>query len=302
MKKLLSFFALVLALNTYSQEYWSYYINFEDPGQLFRVMIDTVNDPNNVWQIGAPQKTNFNEAYSLPNAIVTDLNKPYPANDTSVFMIKHIAQGGFVAWHTAILSGYYKIDADTLNDYGLIEFSPDNGETWIDLVNDTIYNQYYYWYTPKPVLTGRTYEWTHFYVNIAFLGMVFNIDWNDTLLYRFTFISDQQLEQMEGLIFDDLYFEDWYEGIGENTGQQFKSIAYPVPSSSFVNIEFENPHNQAFDVLIYNTIGQTVFSKHNFIENRFRIELTDFEHGLYYYKLINRETNRFSTGKVLVKK
>jgi hypothetical protein len=302
MKKVLSFLALVLALNTYAQDYWYYNINFDDPGQLFRVIIDTVNYPNNVWQIGEPQKTHFNAAYSLPNATVTDLNKPYPANDTSVFMIKHISQGGFFYYHTSILSGYYKVDADTLNDYGLIEFSPDNGETWIDLVNDTIYNQYYYWYTPKPVLTGRTYEWTHFYVNIAELGLVFDIDFYDTLLYRFSFISDQQLEHREGLIFDDLHFEDWWEGISENEVQHFKSTAYPVPSSTFLNIEFENQHHQAFDLLIYNAVGQTVFSKFNFSENSCSIDLNDFDNGIYYYKLFNNETGRFSTGKLVVKK
>jgi hypothetical protein len=36
---------------------------------------------------------------------------------------------GFLNTHTAILSGYYISNCDALNDYGLIEFSPDHGET-----------------------------------------------------------------------------------------------------------------------------------------------------------------------------
>ena len=301
MKKVLSFIGLILALNSYSQYYYDYDINFEDSSQLFRVIIDTLKYPENTCKIGKPQKTIFNSAYSPPNAIVTDLINPYPANDTSVFLIKHVAQQGFVYPHTAILSGYYKIDSDTLNDYGLIEFSPDNGETWIDLINDTIYNQYIMWNTQKPVLTGRTHEWTYFYVNIAGLGYVFTINDYDTLLYRFSFISDQQSEEMEGLIYDNLHFEDWWEGISEKSNNQFESICYPVPASTFFNIEFENNHYKDFDLVIINKLGQTVFSKHNITENRICIKINDFTNGIYFYKLINNDTKQYSINKFVIK-
>lgn len=302
MKKVLSLIALALALNCSSQDYWAYNINFEDSSQLFRVIIDTINYPENIWKIGEPKKTVFNSAYSIPNAIATDLNNPYPAGDTSVFIIRHIANDGFMYPHMVILSGYYKIDSDTLNDYGLIEFSPDNGDTWVDLINDTIYNQYFEWYTQKPVLTGRTHEWTHFFVNIAQLGYVFNINYGDTLLYRFSFISDQQPEVMEGLIYDNLHFEDWFEGINENSPVRFESICYPVPSSAFLTIEFENLHYQDFDLVIINKLGQTVFSKHNLTENKICIDINSFTNGIYFYKLLNNDTKLYSINKFLIER
>lgn len=66
-------------------------------------------------------------------------------------------------------------NSDSLNDYRMIEFSPDNGITWIDLLNDTEYSSYYYWQPPKPVLTGNSNGWQRFYVNVTNLGAIFNL-------------------------------------------------------------------------------------------------------------------------------
>ena len=33
------------------------------------------------------------------------------------------------------MGGHYKIDSDTLNDFGVIELSANKGRTWYDLVN-----------------------------------------------------------------------------------------------------------------------------------------------------------------------
>lgn len=298
MRKVLVFLTAVAAINCYSQFYDQYIINFEDTSQLFRVIIDTVNYPNNLWQIGEPQKAVFNSAHSVPNAIITDLNHTYPVNNTSVFTIRHISTYAF-CWGV-IISGYYKIDSDTLNDCGFIEYSPDNGETWIDIINDTYYSQFCNWYTPKPVLTGRTHEWTHFYADISELGNIFGVSWYDTVYYRFSFISDQQSEEMEGLIFDDLYFEDWWEGINENSSGTFESSAYPVPSSSILNIDFDNKDYQSFGFEIFSKTGQCVFSKQNIFENSFTVRVNDFVNGMYFYKLTGTETKQVSTGKILI--
>ncbi len=56
--------------------------------------IDTVSNPNNIWQIGSPQKTVISSAHSAPNVIITDTVNTYPPNNTSVFIIGHLAQVG----------------------------------------------------------------------------------------------------------------------------------------------------------------------------------------------------------------
>jgi hypothetical protein len=301
MKKLPVFIVLVLSMNVYSQNYWDYNINFDDSNQFFRITIDTILNPNNNWQIGEPQKTIFNNAYSSPNVIITDTINSYLPSDTSIFIITHVSEGGgFTYPHTAILSGYYKSNCDSLNDFGLIEFSPDQGATWIDLINDPTYDEYLEWSTPKPILTGSTLEWTHFWVNLAGLGEVFNIELSDTLYYKFSFVSDSIIEELDGLMFDNLHFEDWYESINDNSYNHFNSKVFPNPAISNLTIEYDNLQKNTFELTIFNIDGQEVLSKQNSSENKFEINLRDYTSGLYFYKLVNIKNNQKSIGKFLI--
>ncbi len=77
-------------------DFFDYTITFDDSQEIEHLYIDTVSNPNNIWQVGIPQKTIFTDAYSPPNVIVTDTTNPYPVNDTSVFMIPHLADNGFM--------------------------------------------------------------------------------------------------------------------------------------------------------------------------------------------------------------
>ncbi len=300
MKQVIIIVLLTSSIGLYSQEYWDYNINFDDPGQLFRLTIDTSSNPNNIWQIGTPMKSIFNAAYSAPNAIVTDISNPYPVSDTSVFYITHIANDGFIWPHTVIVAGYFKSDSDTLNDYGSIEFSPDQGETWIDLVKDSEYDQYLDWWTEKPGLTGLVNEWTYFYVNIAQLGYIFSIDYGDTLYYRFSFISDGVDNQREGLMYDDLHFEDWYELINENSWNDFESFVFPNPAISALTIEYENSKHTEFVLSINDINGRQLCSGKNSIEDKFWLDTRNYTSGLYYYNLTDVKTMQQSHGKFII--
>ncbi len=302
MKKALILLLLPFSLFSYSQEYWDYDINFDDPNELFRINIDTILYPNNIWEIGAPQKSSFNNAYSSPNVIITDTINTYPPSDTSAFVITHVTNDGFLWPHTVILSGYYKCDSDSLNDYGLIEFSPDNGETWIDLINDTIYSQYICWDYPIPVLTGNINEWTYFYAWLAELGLVFNINYGDTVLYRFTFISDQQDEQRDGLMYDDLHFEDWAEIIDENSNSLFQSTVFPNPASMRITIDFKSNQNDPFVLKVFNSHGQQLYNKQYKNGSDITITTRDYPTGLYIYQLTNMNKNKSSVGKFIINK
>src|SRR5262245_57061736 len=136
MKKLLLSISMLLISSISFAQFYFYTIDFEDTSSLYRLRIDTASNPNNIWQVGAPQKTVFTSAYSSPNVIVTDTINPYPINDTSSFTIVNIAGAGYVVVHTASLFGQYSVNSDTLTDFGMIEFSPDNGTSWYDIVND----------------------------------------------------------------------------------------------------------------------------------------------------------------------
>lgn len=100
--------------------------------------IDSVNNPQNIWQIGIPEKDNIPLPYSPNVSIVTDTMLPYPTNDTSSFIVAvcHYSQYGFAPY--VAVSNWelnYYIDSDSLNDFGMIEISVDQGNTWWDLLS-----------------------------------------------------------------------------------------------------------------------------------------------------------------------
>ena len=47
----------------------------------------------------------------------------------------------------------------------MIEYSPDNGITWLDMINDELFD----WSSDKPVLTGSS-DWSCFFVSFDDLG------------------------------------------------------------------------------------------------------------------------------------
>ena len=217
-------------ITSYSIHYTKLYDEF------FRLETDTVSNPDNIWEIGHPDKTIFNSACSEPNVIITDTSNTYPINDTSVFIVKHVSDwsGGFQLHHTVILQGKYQVNCDTLTDFGKIEFSPDNGLTWVDLINDEEYYEMncYDWWTEKPVLTGNTTAWAEFRVWVAGFGPVFDIQPGDTVLYKFSFISDAVQTNKDGLMYDDFRFEDYAETI-EKMNNNPDLIVFPNPTTGF---------------------------------------------------------------------
>lgn len=287
----------------YGQYYGNYHINFDNEYGLENLFIDTISNDNNIWEIGAPDKIVFDSAYSLPNAICTDTANSYPVNDTSVFLIRNLADGGFEKTHTVILGGRYKIDSDTLKDFGKIEFSPDNGVTWVDLLTDTVYSEKgcYDWWSEKPTFTGKTDGWKEFYVWLAGFGWEFDIggwDANDTVIYRFTFISDSVQTNRDGWILDDLHFEDYYESIEERGFNSFNSSVFPNPAHHLVNIEFSNEASKNYNISIYDVNGRLTMSDDT-RTGLIQFDLSNLSAGVYFYRI--KFENNISLGKILRK-
>ena len=280
-----------------------YTINFEDTSELYKIEIDTLHNPDNCWQIGKPNKLFFDSAYSVPNAIVTDTVNPYPANDTSYFIIRHIVPpfSGFEFSGNADLYSYYKVDSDSLNDFGYIEFSHNNGATWINLQSDTIYNQYWNYMGSPPVFTGNSGGWKQFKIYFDELGPLFNIQEGDTLLFRFAFISDSIENNRDGLMFDNIKIVDTFAKIKENKSQSLIKV-YPNPSHAILNIELSNnlkQSNALSNLLeLYSSDGRLLL-KQKMQNTQHTIDLSNYKAGIYFIKVSNREN--YSVHKVVVR-
>lgn len=305
MKKLVTtlFLACLFSVG-YGQNDESCIFNFENTDYCHSdyLFLDTIPDTNNIWQIGAPQKAIFSSAYWSAKAIVTDTINPYPINDTSSFIIVHYCMGGFSfqPYLVATLSAGYRVDCDSLNDFGRIEFSPDNGNFWIDLLNDTVYEPYIVWDipdNPKPTFTGNSGGWKYFSVNIGSLGPIFNIQPGDTVLYRFTFISDSIENNRDGLMFDAVQLYDYAQSISELS--ELPSTLYPNPSTNSATIEFENPTNSNFNLSVYDITGRSVIEQ-NIKTNRTQLNTQNLPPGIYQYRLISEKERKQSFGKFVV--
>ncbi|MBW7914274.1 MAG: hypothetical protein H3C54_11410, partial [Taibaiella sp.] len=143
MKLIFTLIAILLYNTAYTQ--WIFENTFESPKNIYndRFIIDTANYPNNIWQIGEPQKTTFNSAHSYPNAVITDTINAYPVNDTSVFYFKVVSYhppGLPQHWYELVgFSFNYRLDIDS-GEIVKVEISTDSGMHWVNLLEeDTTY-------------------------------------------------------------------------------------------------------------------------------------------------------------------
>jgi len=263
-------------------------------------MVDTAS--NNNWEIGQPNKAIFQSALSIPNAIVTKLDTSYSINDTSSFTIRHIADFGLNDLGMMWISASYKINSDTLTDYGTIEFSPDNGISWINFLTDTVYAQQgiYYWINEKPVFSGNNSDWQMFTINIQDYNHLFNITYDDTVLFRFSFISDSIQTFKDGWMLDDIDIEDWHEGIYEDNYKLGNIITYPNPCSSESIIEFDNLLDHA-TLTVFNAFGQQVKQLNDIKGQRIIFNSSNLPDGLYFIQLIENNT-LIATDKIQIQR
>ncbi|MEN8157265.1 MAG: T9SS type A sorting domain-containing protein [Bacteroidota bacterium] len=298
MKKILLLISLTLSSEAILAQYAITGLSFDNLEIVQKIVfIDTVSNPDNSWQVGSPKKDHLSSARSLPNVIITDTINYYPVNDSSAFTFWHIADLGLTSPHTAYLSGYYKVDSDSIYDFGKIEYSPDNGNQWTNLLNDSN-EQPPTWSTPIPVLSGAS-DWTYFGVAVAEMG--FDIDQGDTVLFRFTFISDSIQNNRDGLMFDDLWFADFIEGISHNDANDFNSKVFPNPGTQRITIEFDNNLLQVVILDILDGTGKRVFRKGDLKQSNIDIDISAYSPGIYFYRIMNLESYQASHGKFIVK-
>jgi hypothetical protein len=274
-------------------------ITFDDSTWVNYISIDTINYPNNIWQIGKPNKEQINSAWSLPNAIITDTVNPYPINDTSVFYIRYITPNPTSGvWTGTIINFWYWIYSDNPTDYGMLEFSPDNGQTWINYSYDTVWNEchnegYYF--------TGDGY-WDGFIIASDPGPDCFNIEKGDTIYYRFTFISDGFQTSKDGWAIDDITLWDMYE-VGNIDRFEEKIIfnIFPIPANN--NVIFESSKYSSFrsstenKILITNSFGQPI-TQIPFTGNKTFYDCRHLPPGIYFYQFQTNE--KTYSGKFMI--
>ena len=294
-------FLLLSSGNIWAQ--WEQQFNFDD-GSISGVHIDTTDGHGGLWQIASPQKAVFPTAFSTPNVIVTDAINSYPPNDTSRFTIFQLAEGGWMSGCCAIgILGYYQVDADSLNDFGTIEVSYNPDSAWIDLLHDTLFAPMIWNSGDVPTLTGRNNGWSYFGGNLGevagylYSSLGYQVQWGDTIRWRFSFFSDGVDNQRDGLMYDNLYFEDYAESISEYTSNTFHSTVAPMPVSNELNLIYETAGLDLLDLSIRDAQGAVVRQEKIHAEHRSQIDVHALAAGLYMYSLQARNGRECSMGR-----
>lgn len=276
-----------LSVSAQAQYYWSE--NFEAPNDLYRnhFIIDTVNYHHNAWQVGRPHKAVFDSAsaFSAPNVIVTDTLNPCSPNDTSVFTIEH-----YLTYATInSLNFKYKLDIDS-GSIAKVEVSGDRGANWINpITEDTTYM--FYWGFTKPRLDTSVNTWKDFQLNIstwanAYTGSGYTFPHyrtSDTILFRFTYISDSDTTHHDGWMMDNFYAENpALVGIGnQNSSNDIVSI-YPLPCKGNLCYQVYELPSANTGIAIYDMKGQEVYNKSNIpLSGMLNLQLPD---GVYMLK------------------
>lgn len=299
--------AILFAFVTKSSLLAQYYmITFDGTGYYesapgHQLYIDNISNPNNMWQIGQPQKPVFNNTMATTNAIVTNTLTTYPVNNTSSFVLWHLAGPGFTMPSHVHISGNYFVNSDTLNDYGSIEFSPDNGTTWINLLTSTTYSSNIFWNNPyiKPTLSGNSNGWKRFKANIEDFGPIFNIQGGDTVRFRFSFTSDGNQTNKDGLMFDSISVWDVPPiGLNDLMKNKLELKTYPIPSTTSVSMEFKDKNEADCVLKVYDNLGKIKFEKIiSTGEKSIVLNIRDYATGIYNYTISTKGGNILQSGK-----
>lgn len=281
-----------IAFSQWYEEYpYTTYLNFDTDLNLEYIYPDTLANPDNLWQIAAPNKVVFTAASSSPNVIVTDSLNPYPINDTSSFIIFHEIRTGFE--YGSGLEGSYFVDSDNGNDFGKIELSPDNGESWVLISIDTLlvedwggafvswpFEMYDSWtLTDSISFSGESGEWKSFFINLESANTIFDWEEGDTVLFRFSFITDGTFDDKDGLMFDDLVIRDLLVG-GIDEENPIDWNIYPNPTADLININAKD--NEIVKVEIFNLEGKRIYSPNTSVK---QVDVSDLPAGNYYLKV-----------------
>lgn len=268
----------------------------------------------NIWQIGKPQKSFFDSAYSAPDAIITDTMAYYPVNANSWFDIyRGEFNCGFFPFDI-IFDFWHKFDTDTLRDGGYITVSWDNGATWMNVIGDT---QYWYGMTPpysycipnpnlylsgdtlfngEPGFSGHSNGWQR--TILAWHGIPIKSSFDpDTMILRFHFISDSIPEQREGWMIDNLrmYSIDLGGGLADYD-RELVSV-FPNPFSGSTTIVLDRPY-ETVRILVTDMQGKLVATAQARDCSRLSLGMEGAAPGIYFLKAVL--DNKSMLGRTIV--
>lgn len=293
MKKIaLIFFNLLLIIVAYAQEEYLY-LDFETSKWKNYIYFDTTSQ--NLWMVGKPSKKLFNTGYRSEHSIITDSAKAYPANNNSVFFLKSKL---VIKPHYLTLRFKFKINSDTLKDFFKLHVSFDKGVKWTPLLEDSIPKEIRFQFdndfggTHKPqTISGNLSDWFEIYYDLADYYRNLKIE-TDTIIFKFSFLSDSINSFKEGLIIDNIILSQYWESVMDAKKSQIQTYPNPCSNRLFINEAIYDDVN--FDINIFNSKGIIIRNSEKInISNGINIQ--NLPAGFYHLIISNKNTRYFTT-------
>lgn len=289
MKKPLLFFLAILNVILANAQYFKQqYFDGKDTNASNSIIIklDTTL-PNNIWQIGRPQKAIFDSAATLPNALVTDTIHYYPDTNISRFQFQF---GIVVNWGIAKLQWKQKLDFDKKKDGGIIEYSQDTGNTWHNVFNNPyIYNFYGFdslknkdtLITGEYAFSGTDTNWKDIW--LCFANSYF---FGKDLRLRFTLKSDSINNSKEGWMIDNMVLQNTITHTVKEMDQSQYLRIYPTPSTGIVHVEAQklNQYHIIKSMQLTDISGRIV-EQYGESPTKFWIDISNHPDGQYFLKI-----------------
>ena len=277
------------------------FIQFNDTIGSDAYKLDSVTGKVNIWHQAVPMKSILGPPALKDSAMITIADSAYPPNVQSTFTVPLIVN--CKPCIHLLLIGRYWVETDTLNDFGTIQFSPDNGQQWIDLIDDTTIVPISMWTynSPnpfRPTLSGSSGGWTYFEGDFVDLLSQYDVEVGDTILYRFGFSSDSHHTGHDGLAYEYLRFDQQYvfTSILENEVDQIN--IYPNPVNDLVTIE--NPvSNQTMVIELFDSHGNNIL-RGKLDTGRNKFDLSSYPSGAYIYRVFSITDSQQKTGKIII--
>jgi hypothetical protein len=285
-KHLLTICLLLLTYSADAQKLRQYF-DGEDTSANNGLKIYFDTRPGNIWQIGRPQKTIFDSAATLPNALVTDTLNTYPVTDTSRF---YFGLKNFYRYGVFAIQWKQKIDMDKKYDGGMIEFSTDKGVTWQNVFNNPLVYKFYGFdttsrdtlHTGEYAFSGTDSTWRDIWLcfDNSFLTTL------DTVAVRFTLLSDGVDSMKEGWLIDNMLAHITYQHTVADKKQLHYLNVYPTKTTGIVHIEAEKKQEfHIIEKLIVRDAAGRVLQSYSNLPTKYWVDLSDKPDGTYYLEI-----------------
>ena len=241
---------------------------------------------NTIWEVGTPNQTVLSGAYSGTNAWMTGLNSDYDNGDSSALYTPVFNVNDNNCYR---ISFYHRYFTDEYEDGGTVEYTQDNGLTWI-----TVGNAFDPTWFDSQFITGLgsispgVPGWSGTSIGWQFASHDIDFANNGATVLRFRFGSNF-IGSSEGWAIDDVCFEELAPciiSVEENSAPQFEfAQLHPNPAKTETNLAFFVSEPGSIEFVITNAFGQ-VISIESFDaqmgENNLNLDVREWSSGIYY--------------------